>query len=160
MLMALLSVTSKEELDEDGAIDSPADEIMVDAPLASEPDESTSSPTGDSATRRQVIKNKIMAIGRLARIFGTLREESEGITELKSRMGVDRLPFATLSLGGEGVKAAIMSFEQAKMSDIENERLPMPGEHASIPRRSTPPVPREDGTATPPRPGSAASDRS
>lgn len=136
--MAILSVTSKEELDEEGALEEPLDEIMVEAPSA-EPG-SLEEDKHPDAHRRQIIRNKILAVGRLARIFGTLREESESITELKSRMGVDRLPFAALALGGEGVKAAIMSFEQAKMADIENERLPNPGEHASVPRRPTPPM--------------------
>lgn len=168
MLMAILSVTSKEELDEELATESPMDEVMVDAPSdmppstsgegTSEAGHADGSSTPDNASptdihRRQVIKNKILAVGRLARIFGTLREESENVTELKSRMGVDKLPYATLALGAEGIKGAIMSFEQAKMADIENERLPAPGEHASIPRKSTPPVPEMlemMGRSTPP----------
>ncbi|KAI9002544.1 serine/threonine protein phosphatase 2B catalytic subunit [Hyaloraphidium curvatum] len=143
MLMAILSVTSKEELDDDSLFseDQP-DEVMEDAVL--QPESAQTSPTEH---RRQVIRNKIRAIGRLARIFGTLREEFESVSELKTRMGTDKLPYASLALGAEGLKAQISSFEQARAADLDNERLPVGGGHATIPRRSTPPAaPKEEGS--------------
>ena len=76
-----------------------------------------------SAAKRRAIKNKILAIGRLSRVFQVLREESERVTELKTASG-GRLPAGTLMLGAEGIKQAINNFEDARKVDIQNERLP------------------------------------
>jgi serine/threonine-protein phosphatase 2B catalytic subunit len=73
--------------------------------------------------KRRAIKNKILAIGRLSRVFQVLREESERVTELKTAAG-GRLPAGTLMLGAEGIKQAIHSFEDARKVDIQNEALP------------------------------------
>ncbi|CAG8761820.1 2520_t:CDS:2, partial [Acaulospora morrowiae] len=81
-------------------------------------------PPSDGSERRQVIKSKIMAIGKMARVFSILREESERVMELKSVTGDGKLPYGTLALGAEGIKRAITSFEEARRSDLENERLP------------------------------------
>lgn len=70
------------------------------------------------------IKKKILAVGKMARVFAVLREESEKINELKSAMGSSQLPAGTLSSGAEGLKRAISGFEQAKESDADNEKLP------------------------------------
>jgi serine/threonine-protein phosphatase 2B catalytic subunit len=108
MLVAVLNTCSKEELeeaDEDGAL-------------------SPTSQAEDTMERRKVIKNKILAVGRMARVFALLREESEKVSELKSISGSSKLPYGTLVLGTEGIKDAISGFEDARKSDIENERLP------------------------------------
>jgi serine/threonine-protein phosphatase 2B catalytic subunit len=73
--------------------------------------------------KRRAIKNKILAIGRLSRVFQVLREESERVTELKTASG-GRLPAGTLMLGSEGIKQAITNFEDARKVDLQNERLP------------------------------------
>jgi len=108
MLVAVLNTCTKEELEE-------ADEDTLISP--------TSSPE-DSAERRKIIKGKILAVGRMARVFALLREESEKVSELKSVSGSNKLPYGTLALGSEGIKDAITGFEDARKSDIENERLP------------------------------------
>ncbi|KAJ4302154.1 3',5'-cyclic-nucleotide phosphodiesterase (PDEase) (3':5'-CNP) [Collariella sp. IMI 366227] len=99
MLIAILSTCSEEELRED------------------------SSATSPGPYKRRAIKNKILAIGRLSRVFQVLREESERVTELKTVSG-GRLPAGTLMLGAEGIKNAISSFEDARKVDLQNERLP------------------------------------
>lgn len=53
-----------------------------------------------------------------------LSEESERVSELKNVSGSGKLPYGTLVLGAEGIKDAITNFEDARKSDIENERLP------------------------------------
>ncbi|EMD34648.1 hypothetical protein CERSUDRAFT_116822 [Gelatoporia subvermispora B] len=110
MLLAMLNTCTKEELEES------SDEEAVASP--------TTPVSEESAERRKVIKNKILAVGRMARVFALLREESEKVSELKSVSGSGRLPYGTLALGAEGIKDAISSFEDARKSDIENERLP------------------------------------
>lgn len=114
MLIAILNTCSKEELEEEtpGSISSGPNS----PPLSSMDPESTE-------FKRRAIKNKILAIGRLSRVFQVLREESERVTELKTASG-GRLPAGTLMLGAEGIKQAIHSFEDARKVDLQNERLP------------------------------------
>ncbi|KAK6951827.1 3',5'-cyclic-nucleotide phosphodiesterase (PDEase) (3':5'-CNP) [Daldinia eschscholtzii] len=116
MLIAILHTCSEEELKEE-------------TPLSSSPGPQ-SPPLGgpfsdpDSIEyKRRAIKNKILAIGRLSRVFQVLREESEKVTELKTVSG-GRLPAGTLMLGAEGIKNAITTFEDARKVDLQNERLP------------------------------------
>ncbi|KAI5780778.1 Metallo-dependent phosphatase-like protein [Geopyxis carbonaria] len=115
MLIAILNTCSKEELEEE-------------TPLSSTDPMSPQSLSGDidpnsQEAKRRAIKNKILAIGRLSRVFQVLREESERVTELKTATG-GKLPPGTLVLGAEGIKEAITSFEDARKVDLQNERLP------------------------------------
>ena len=126
MLIAILNTCSKEELEDD------------QTPLSSGPASPPLDPESTEAKRRQ-IKNKVLAIGRLSRVFQVLREESERVTELKTASG-GRLPPGTLMLGAEGIKKAIHSFEDARKVDIQNERLPPT--HEEVSRKSL-----EDRTA-------------
>ncbi|EQL01033.1 Serine/threonine-protein phosphatase 2B catalytic subunit [Ophiocordyceps sinensis CO18] len=113
MLIAILSTCSEEELKEE-------------TPSSTSP-QSPPSTAGDDPNsiefKRRAIKNKILAIGRMSRVFQVLREESEKVTELKTVSG-GRLPAGTLMLGAEGIKNAISSFEDARKVDLQNERLP------------------------------------
>jgi serine/threonine-protein phosphatase 2B catalytic subunit len=86
-----------------------------------------------SEFKRRALKNKILAIGRLSRVFQVLREESERVTELKTAAG-GRLPAGTLMLGAEGIKQAIHNFEDARKVDLQNERLPP--SHDDVEKRS------------------------
>ncbi|KAL5051202.1 Serine/threonine-protein phosphatase 2B catalytic subunit [Aspergillus fruticulosus] len=126
MLIAILNTCSKEELeDETPSTVSPA-----------EPSPPMSMETVDTEStefKRRAIKNKILAIGRLSRVFQVLREESERVTELKTAAG-GRLPAGTLMLGAEGIKQAITNFEDARKVDLQNERLPP--SHDEVVRRS------------------------
>lgn len=124
MLIAILNTCSKEELEDD-------------TPLPQAPPTPSSPPTisaeENNDVRRRAIKNKILAIGRLSRVFQVLREESERVTELKTASG-GRLPAGTLMLGAEGIKQAIHNFEDARKVDLQNERLPPT--HDEVSRKS------------------------
>ena len=74
--------------------------------------------------RRTAIKEKILAVGRMSRVFGLMREEAESGSELKSIEGSAPPLTDTLIDGADQVKGAIKGFVQARTSDIENERLP------------------------------------
>lgn len=124
MLMAILNTCSKEELEED--ITPPT---TVSAPASPPLERDTE--TADA--KRRAIKNKILAIGRLSRVFQVLREESERVTELKTASG-GKLPAGTLMLGAEGIKQAIHNFEDARKVDLQNERLPP--SHDEVSRKS------------------------
>ncbi|KAI0039749.1 serine/threonine protein phosphatase 2B [Auriscalpium vulgare] len=110
MLVAVLNTCTSEELAES----SDDDTSVRSGKVISE----------ESAERRKVIKGKILAIGRMARVFSLLREESERVSELKTVSGSSKLPYGTLALGAEGIKNAIKTFDDARKMDIENERLP------------------------------------
>ena len=121
MLIAILNTCSKEELEDD----TPMDSGPASPPLSN---------VDDSAdAKRRAIKNKILAIGRLSRVFQVLREESERVTELKTASG-GKLPAGTLMLGAEGIKQAIHNFEDARKVDLQNERLPPT--HDEVSRKS------------------------
>lgn len=98
MLVAVLNTCTKEELEESGD-----EELISPTSVASE----------DSGERRKAIKSKILAVGRMARVFALLREESEKVSELKSVSGTNQLPYGTLAAGVEGIKEAINTFDDA-----------------------------------------------
>ncbi|KAL2040534.1 hypothetical protein N7G274_006513 [Stereocaulon virgatum] len=120
MLIAILNTCSKEELD--SGMGTPSSELPS-PPLETETTEA----------KRRAIKNKILAIGRLSRVFQVLREESERVTELKTASG-GKLPAGTLMLGAEGIKQAINNFEDARKVDLQNEKLPPT--HDEVSRKS------------------------
>ncbi|KAL2760873.1 hypothetical protein ACRALDRAFT_2039414 [Sodiomyces alcalophilus JCM 7366] len=118
MLIAILSTCSEEELKEDATPSSTSPgPVSPNLPSAALQDPES------IEFKRRAIKNKILAIGRLSRVFQVLREESESVTELKTVSG-GRLPAGTLMLGAEGIKNAISNFEDARKVDLQNERLP------------------------------------
>lgn len=123
MLMAILNTCSKEELEEETPLSSGPHSPKIVTNTAAAPSMDPES----TEFKRRAIKNKILAIGRLSRVFQVLREESERVTELKTASG-GRLPAGTLMLGAEGIKAAINNFEDARKVDLQNERLPPSGE--------------------------------
>lgn len=144
MLIAILNTCSKEELEEETPL-SPSTTDPMSVTSTTEATESTTTtvattsdaPLDPNSTeaKRRAIKNKILAIGRLSRVFQVLREESESITELKTAAG-GRLPAGTLMLGAEGIKNAIHGFEDARKVDIQNERLPPTADEVESRERS------------------------
>jgi serine/threonine-protein phosphatase 2B catalytic subunit len=80
MLLAILNICTKNELAEDEGEEDEAE------------------------AKKQVIKNKIKAVGKMAVVFNTLRNEKESIMELKSVLGVQKLPPGSLALGADGIK--------------------------------------------------------
>lgn len=129
MLISMLNICSKEELEEEEDDTS----LDLDRHAASNGRLLSTSATEDSAPgssldeypeRRMVIKNKILAVGRMSRVFHVLREEAERVSELKVATGTGKLPYGTLALGSEGIKEAIHNFDEARKVDIENERMP------------------------------------
>ncbi|KAI1262118.1 serine/threonine-protein phosphatase 2B catalytic subunit [Xylariaceae sp. FL1019] len=113
MLIAILSTCSEEELQQD----TPSSTAGPHSPPIASPADAS------LEARKRAVKNKILAIGRMSRVFNVLREESERVTELKTVSG-GRLPAGTLMLGAEGIKNAITNFEDARKVDLQNERLP------------------------------------
>lgn len=74
--------------------------------------------------RKGIVRNKILAAGKMARFFRILREEREDVVRLKGLTPNANLPAGTLSQGKEGIKNAISTFEEVKTMDASNERMP------------------------------------
>jgi len=116
MLANVLNICSDEELENDGAAGEDA-EMMTEAALAA---------------RKEVIRNKVRAVGKMVRYFATLREQSEDILTLKGLTSGGTLPLGTLEGGKTAIEQAKqliankkrISFEEAKRLDKSNESMP------------------------------------
>ncbi|KAJ9127049.1 hypothetical protein QFC24_001281 [Naganishia onofrii] len=143
MLIAILNCCTKEELDE-------VDEEELHG------NEATITPVDEEEAEldehgQKVIKDKIMLVGKMSRVFALLREETERVGELQTSSDNSALPDDVLASGSEGVKEAIHGFSDARKADITNERLPpelidADEEAPASPLRSNPSTPSMEGS--------------
>nr|UCC70438.1 calcineurin catalytic subunit A [Nilaparvata lugens] len=153
MLVNVLNICSDDELMSDG--DDALEEVLLQNKIY------TIQGMGSTAKviikqknaanlRKEVIRNKIRAIGKMARVFSVLREESESVLQLKGLTPTGSLPLGALSGGKTSLKNAlqgfspnhkITSFAEAKGLDAINERMP--------PRKDAPPSPAVEEKAPP-----------
>jgi len=74
--------------------------------------------------RRMKMRNKILAVSKMMRMFSTLRTEQETIIQLKGLSDSHNIPQGILSGGPEAVREALSNFVGAKSADKNNEMRP------------------------------------
>ncbi|CDI81289.1 serine/threonine protein phosphatase, putative, partial [Eimeria acervulina] len=77
-----------------------------------------------SRERAEALRRKVQSVGRLMRVFKTIREENELIVQLKGCTPGDRIPVGLLIQGRQGLKNELEKFQNAKQIDAMNERRP------------------------------------
>ena len=70
------------------------------------------------------MKNKIKSVGRLSKMFSTLRQESEVLLKLKNMSPDGKLPRGLLLEGKPAIRNALKQFNLAKDLDKVNEKRP------------------------------------
>lgn len=121
MLVSILNICTEDELDEDTPVVSEITESQA-SPSAIESKSSNVDRESLEATR-QALRNKIIAIGKVAIMYEVLRQESEDVAHLKE-LNSGTLPKGSLLHGREGLKKKISTFEEARKADLINETLP------------------------------------
>jgi len=126
--------------------------ICNDYELMSDSEEAQDETEAQAAEKRkEVMRQKIRAVGKMARVFSVLREESEQVLQLKGLTPTGALPLGALAGGKSSLVDAlhgfssnhkITSFKEAKDLDVGNERMP--------PRK----VSTDESTPTTPTPSS------
>eukprot|EP00455_Lapot_gusevi_P011679 TRINITY_DN15426_c0_g1_i2.p1 TRINITY_DN15426_c0_g1~~TRINITY_DN15426_c0_g1_i2.p1 ORF type:complete len:143 (+),score=30.29 TRINITY_DN15426_c0_g1_i2:182-610(+) len=86
-------------------------------------DDRSAAPSSLGEERGEQIRKKILAMGKMAKMFRTLREENESIVELKGLAG-GQLPIGVIQQGPQAIRTAIHGFQQAKKLDVSNEKRP------------------------------------
>lgn len=112
MLINILNICSAEETSHQDAQE--AVQVLEDL---------EESERARKAEVRMRLQKKIVAIGKMAKYFNTLREESETVLQLKGLTPGGRLPPGALTQGLHNV-TNVSSFSDAKKLDMVNERMP------------------------------------
>lgn len=73
--------------------------------------------------KRELIKTKIMTLGRMSKLYETLRKEQETILLLKQLTG-GTIPKGLLSEGPDAIKDALKNYQTIKKIDAINEQRP------------------------------------
>ncbi|XP_055354934.1 serine/threonine-protein phosphatase 2B catalytic subunit gamma isoform-like isoform X2 [Paramacrobiotus metropolitanus] len=142
LLLALLSVCSDEELQEEAPRRASVvgegvsyNRVMNEYRTLKErlqKERPARSPTRVPLEQRQMIRTKILAVARLMRFYEILRVEEEYVSRLKGLTGTGSLPVGALAGGRDTLLQALngvqggKSFKQAKALDRINERMPGP----------------------------------
>jgi len=162
MLVSVLNICSDDELLSEGddtfedLYENEAGQRRRSRTLSSGSSTGSQEATQNAAmrARKEIIRNKIRAIGKMARVFQVLREESESVLQLKGLTPTGLLPIGALSGGKDSLKSVLSGFDpthkisgfsEAKYLDKTNERMP--------PRREGAPTNNSNNTSPTPTSG-------
>eukprot|EP00049_Salpingoeca_infusionum_P000400 m.39666 g.39666 ORF g.39666 m.39666 type:complete len:478 (+) comp10340_c0_seq1:240-1673(+) len=93
----------------------------------------------EKEAQRAKVRKKILAIGKMARMFRTLRTEAESVDVLRALTSDGQLPKGALGCGSAGLQQTIQTFGDAAMADKDNEKMPPPhvvARHTTMRRNS------------------------
>ncbi|GMM31492.1 calcineurin catalytic subunit A [Martiniozyma asiatica (nom. inval.)] len=149
ILLAVLNICSEEELEKDTPLSKELAKSLMDiqnerqrkasitegtnaiAPPASPPLELNDNEQGEigevtepKTLDRNALRRKILAIGRVSRMFHLLRQEAEKVEQLRSLSGGLTLPKGVLINGSDELDRQLSQFERVRLADLSNEALP------------------------------------
>lgn len=131
MLVSILNICTEDELGEETPMNPEyIEEKAENTEHASKSNSSAASGVTTKTTsildddnRRKALRNKILAIARVSRMYSVLREESDKVKYLKT-MNSGVLPRGALANGSTGLNETLSTFEAARANDLINEKLP------------------------------------
>jgi len=71
-----------------------------------------------------MLKQKVMAVSKILRMYKVLRQENEAIVQIKQLTPNHKVPTGVLSQGADGIKGVLSNFESAKAADADYEKFP------------------------------------
>jgi len=101
-----------------------SEEEMLEDTMKPEEEDGEKEDEAMSKERKEVMRKKIRAVGKMARVFSVLREESESVLLLKGLTPSGKMPLESLGGGKQSLADKITSFQKVREMDLENERMP------------------------------------
>ena len=74
--------------------------------------------------KREILRNRIKFVGKMAKMMRTLREDRETVVKLKGLAPDNKIPMGLLTEGHEALEDVLGKFEKAKNADMMNEKRP------------------------------------
>ena len=121
MLVSILNICTEYELEEDTPIIE--EQVGKYTSVSTTPPVIKQKSILDDEHRRKALRNKILAIAKVSRMYSVLREESDKVQYLKS-MNQGILPRGALAHGSDSLNETLSTFERARKDDLINEKLP------------------------------------
>lgn len=89
-------------------------------------EDSDSEEEDDGGKKKGLLKQKVLAVSKLLRVYKTMRINNEDIVKLKQLTPSSKTPFGLLSKNRD-VGKVLDSFDHVKTADLTNEQMPVSG---------------------------------
>lgn len=89
-----------------------------------EPSKASTAAAAAKKSKGEMLRNKVKTLGRLGKMYTTLKEEHQMLLKIKEMAPDGKLPRGLLLEGKPAIKFALKSFSLAKDLDKENEKRP------------------------------------